>query len=111
MDLPVKPSKDATLYYFKNLPTFAEKPDTHSDRYFENLLQAAEYLKMDKSMRTEYDVRLKTLRDNYSAEQYTIYKAKSEVVLNMLSEGLSVDLISRVTGLTTEQIRDIHKQS
>ena len=62
-------------------------------------------------MRTEYDVRLKTLRDNYSAEQYTIYNAKSEIAKKMLSEGLSSDLISRVTGLTLEDIKGIQAQS
>ena len=66
---------------------------------------------MDKSMRTEYDIRLKTLRDNYSAEQYMINTAISKVATNMLSEGLSLDLISRVTGLTPEEIQVIQKQS
>ena len=66
-------------------------------------------------MRTEYDVRLKTLRDNYSAEQYmietSIKKGEEQkavqIAKKMLSEGLSSDLISRVTGLTLEYIKGI----
>ena len=100
------------MYFFKNLPTFAEKPDTQSDQFFEDLLQAAEYLKMDETMRTEYDVRLKTLRDNYSAEQYLIKttlkqaqeQAMADVAKKMLMEGIDLTVIARVTDLTAEQI-------
>ena len=55
------------LYYFKNLPTFASKPDTQQDSYFEELLAAAEYSNMTKAERASYNARLKTLRDNYAA--------------------------------------------
>ena len=111
-----KTFEDKFLYFFKNLPTFAEKPDTHSDQFFEDLLLAAEYLKMDQSMRTEYDVRLKTLRDNYSAEQFILKKGmaegkaqgmaegKTEVAGKMLAKGYDVNEISAITGLSLEQI-------
>lgn len=106
-----KSFEDKFLYFFKNLPTFAEKPDTHSDKFFEDLLQAAEYLKMDQSMRTEYDVRLKTLRDNYSAEQFILKKGmaegKTEVAGKMLAKGYDVNEISAITGLSLEQINAI----
>ena len=103
------------LYFLKNLPTFAEKPDTHSNQFFEDLLQAAEYLKMDENMRTEYDIRLKTLRDNYSAEQYLINKTlkegiekgKAEDARNMLAKGYDVNEIAEITGLTIEQIKTL----
>lgn len=106
-----KSFEDKFLYFFKNLPTFAEKPDTHSDKFFEDLLQAEEYLKMDQSMRTEYDVRLKTLRDNYSAEQFILKKGmaegKTEVAGRMLAKGYDVNEISDITGLSAEQINSL----
>ena len=99
-----KTFEDKFLFFLKNLPTFAKKPDTHSEPYFEDLLKAAEYLKMDKPMRTEYDVRLKILRDNYSAEQYIINKAKLEDAKGMLALGYPIQDIVKITGLPLERI-------
>ena len=70
---------------------------------------------MDENMRTEYDIRLKTLRDNYSAEQYLINKTlkegiekgKAEDARNMLAKGYDVNEIAEITGLTIEQIKTL----
>ena len=117
-----KTFEDKFLFFLKNLPTFAKKPDTHSEPYFEDLLKAAEYLKMDKPMRTEYDVRLKILRDNYSAEQYLIKhtlkegmekgveKGKLEDAENMLAKGYPVQDIVEITGLPLEKIETLTQQ-
>ena len=99
--------EDKFLYFLKNLPTFAEKPDIQSDQFFEDLLQAAEYLKMDETMRTEYDVRLKTLRDNYSAEQFAIKRSKAEIAKTMLAKGYSENEVTDITGLTIAQIETL----
>ena len=102
-----KTFEDKFLYFFKNLPTFAEKPDTHSDQFFEDLLQAAEYLKMDLNMRTEYDVRLKTLRDNYSADQFLIKKAKAEVAKTMLADGVPIETVAKYSELSIETLSSL----
>lgn len=99
-----KTFEDKFLFFLKNLPTFVSKPDTNSEPYFEDLLKAAEYLKMDKPMRTEYDVRLKILRDNYSAEQFIINKAKLDVAKGMLAKGYPIQDIVDITGLPLEKI-------
>ena len=64
-------------------------------------------MNMNMNMRTEYDIRLKTLRDNYSADQFVIKNAKAEVAKNMLAEGIDIAVISRVTGLTVAQIKEL----
>ena len=58
------------LFYMKNLPTFAERPDTHQDQYFEDLLQTAEYLAMDMETQAMYEKRLKEMRDIQNVENY-----------------------------------------
>ena len=73
-----KTFEDKFLYYFKNLPTFASKPDTQQDSYFEELLAAAEYSNMTKAEREAYNRRLKVLRDNYAAEEFAREKAARE---------------------------------
>ena len=65
-----------SLYYFKNLPTFAGKPDTQQDSYFEELLAAAEYSNMTKAEREAYNRRLKIRRDNFAADEFAREKAE-----------------------------------
>ena len=122
------------LYYFKNLPTFAGGPDPQRDEYFAELLDAAEYSNMTKAEREAYNRRLKILRDNYAADEYTrekqeekmekfrqeMEKARAEALekghaegraeekkdtaAKMLAAGLDIDLISSITGLQKEEI-------
>ena len=70
---------DKFLYYFKNLPNFAMKPDTQQDSYFEELLAAAEYSNMTKAEREAYNRRLKIQRDNYAADKYAREKQEREM--------------------------------
>lgn len=76
------------LYYMKNLPTFVDKPDTHNDKFFEELLMEAEYLKMDTETQAQYERRVKQMRD-----------AK-----NLLRLGVDVETISKATGLSVEEL-------
>ena len=73
-----KSFEEKFLYYFKNLPTFASKPDTQQDSYFEELLAAAEYSNMTKAEREAYNRRLKIRRDNYAADEFAREKAAKE---------------------------------
>ena len=120
------------LYYFKNLPTFANKPDTQHSSYFEELLAAAKYSNMTKSEREAYNRRLKILRDNYAADEFAREKAKqemeenmaralaqgvaqgmaqgrTEVASNMLAAGMDVNQISHLTGIPIPDIVALKK--
>lgn len=108
------------LHYMKNLPKFVSEPDTHQDSYFQELLQAAEYLNMDKETQAKYDQRLKEMRDIKNVEDFMKKKAKeegiaegvkkgreegrAELVKAMSSRGLSPEEISHDTGLSVEEI-------
>ena len=70
--------EDKFLYFFKNLPKFAMKPDTQNDSYFDELLAAAEYSNMTKAEQEAYNRRLKIQRDNYAADKYAREKAEKE---------------------------------
>ena len=122
-----KSFEDKFLYYFKNLPTFAEKPDTGSDSYFEELIAAAELSNMTKAEREEYNLRLKIRRDNENCDAFAREKAiteghaigiaegraegraeaHKEVATKLLSKGLSIAEISEITGLSKGEIEGL----
>lgn len=107
------------LYYMKNLPTFVEKPDTHNDKYFEDLLMEAEYLKMDNETQVQYERRVKQMRDAKNVEDYMIETCtakgmekglKQGISLGitaraMLKEGRSVQEVSEATGLSQDEVQ------
>ena len=76
------------LYFMKNLPTFVDKPDTHNDEYFEELLMEAEYLKMDNETQAQYEKRIMIMRDNKNADDY----ARAVAIEQGLAEGLKQGL-------------------
>ena len=81
------------LYYMKNLPNFVEKPDTHNDKYFEDLLMEAEYLKMDNETQAQYERRVKEMRDAKNVEDYmiktSIEKGLAEGMAKGMAEGMA----------------------
>lgn len=113
------------LHYMKNLPKFATEPDTHQDSYFQELLQAAEYLNMDKETQALYDRRLKEMRDIKNVEDFMKKKAreegvkqglkqgraeaKVELAKEMLKDGLDTVLICRYTHLTAEEVEALRQ--
>lgn len=58
------------LFYMKNLPIFVDRPDTHQEEYFDELLQTAEFLAMDMETQAMYEKRLKEMRDIQNVENY-----------------------------------------
>lgn len=119
-----KSFEDRFLYYFKNLPTFVEKPDTGSDSYFEELAAAAELSNMTKAEREAYNLRLKIRRDNENCDAFAREKALNEGLaegrekglaegraetnknnaVKMLHLGVDISIIQQVTGLSEEEI-------
>lgn len=82
-----KSFEDKFLFYMKNLPTFAKKPIDQEDIYFEELLQTAEYLKMDQETQAMYEKRLKEMRDIKNVEDYARKMAIAEGLAEGLAEG------------------------
>ena len=99
------------LYYMKNLPIFVDKPDTHNEEFFEELLEAAEYAGLSKDMKEFYDHRLKNLRDNQNADDYAkrmaIKEDRINIAKNLLAMGLTPEQASQATGLTVEEVKGL----
>ena len=123
--------EDKFLYFFKNLPKFAMKPDTQNDSYFDELLAAAEYSNMTKAEREAYNRRLKIQRDNFAADEFAREKALKEIAEGrekglaegraegraegeaakaeaiaekLLAMGLTIAQVAEATGLTKERL-------
>lgn len=117
------------LYYMKNLPTFVDKPDTHNDKYFEELLMEAEYLKMDTETQAQYERRIKQMRDAKNVEDYMIEtsiakglqqglqqgreETQSSTIkaCSMIKEGRSVSEVCEATGLSEDFILQLQQFS
>ncbi len=115
------------LYYMKNLPNFAKRPDLQQEPYFEELLHTAEYLAMDMETQAMYEKRLKEMRDIQNVEHYfrkvTLAEgmekgmekgraegkaeAKAETAKKLLALGVPVETIVAATGLMEEEIRNL----
>ena len=65
-------------------------------------------LSADKKVRAEYAMRLKARRDYQwminSAREEGMEKGIVKTARNALAEGLPIDIISKITGLSSEQI-------
>lgn len=116
------------LFYMKNLPIFADRPDTHQEDYFNELLQTAEFLAMDMETQAMYEKRIKEMRDIQNVENYfrrvtlaegrekglaegraegQTSKAK-EIAGRLLAMGLPPEQIAEATGLSLEEIETLH---
>ena len=99
-----KSFEEKFLYYFKNLPTFASKPDTQQDSYFEELLAAAEYSNMTKAEREAYNRRLKIRRDNFAADEFA--REKAEELAREKAEELAREMVEKLAREMAEKERE-----
>ena len=99
---------DKWLYVLKYLPTFTERPQKLQERIFHRLFEAAEIARFSPEEKEQYEESLKSYRDLKNVID-TSYgegrkEEKKEIALNMLKEGLNIDLISKITGLSGDEI-------
>jgi predicted transposase/invertase (TIGR01784 family) len=99
------------MYVLKNLPKLQERPKMLQEKVFEKLFAEAELAKLTPDEMKTYEESLKTYRDNYSiietAKREGASEREIELAKGMKKEGLSVDLIVRITGLSKEQIEKL----
>ena len=112
--------QDKWLYFLKNLEDFADIPAILQEPIFEKAFGIAEYLQYPHELQEAYQNDLKVYRDNQAviktaAEKgYDLGKAegeakgkieeKYEIARNMKSEGFNIDIIARITGLSSDEI-------
>jgi len=110
---------DKWMYVLKNLHRLQDKPVRLQEKVFEKLFSEAEIAKLKPEDMKAYEESLKVYRDNYSVietaknegrqegRQEGKNETKVETAIAMKKEGLSTDLIYKITGLPKEQIEKL----
>ena len=110
---------DKWMYVLKNLHRLQDKPVRLQEKVFEKLFSEAEIAKLKPEDMKAYEESLKVYRDNYSmietaknegrqeGRQEGKNETKVETAIAMKKEGLSTDLIYKITGLPKEQIEKL----
>ena len=104
------------MYLFKNLPTFAERPELFwDDPYFDEFLEVAEFVSMTPEEKRKYneDLKMRYDYDNtiaYAKEQgfkQGVEQNQERTAKKMLAKGYDVTEVSELTGLSTEEIQKL----
>ena len=103
------------MYVLKNLPRLQNLPPQLQERIFQKIFQVAEIAKMDRKEMAEYEESLKNYRDMFSlidtakkdGEEKGRAEKEIEIVIKSDEEGLSPEIISKITGLSIEEINRI----
>lgn len=118
---------DKWLFVLKNLSRLMERPVALQERVFTKLFEAAEIARYDKSSRLAYEESLKNYRDWYSIEQTAELRgekrgekrgerrgiiigennAKYAVAKKLKAEGVTLETITKCTGLTINEIKQL----
>ena len=95
--------------------TFTERPKKLQERIFHRLFEAAEIARFTPEEKEQYEESLKSYRDLKNVIDTSFGEGKEEgreeekkqIALNMLKEGFNIDLISKITGLSSDEIQQI----
>ena len=106
------------LFVLKNLSRLLERPAALQERVFTKLFEAAEIAKFDKEDYEAYEESLKALRDWQNiletAEKKAMEKGrmagKLEMVRQMKSAGVPIDVIAQCSGLSAEEINHLDEK-
>ena len=104
------------LFAFKNLHKLTDRPKELEDGIFKRLLELSEIPKMDEKEFHAYQESLKDYWDLKSSMDTYFNKGKIEgkleekfiIAKNALQEGLSYELIHKLTGLSNQEIENVH---
>lgn len=103
---------DQWLYFIKHLEDFQSIPAIFKDEVFTQAFEKAELSKLGQDERDAYEMNLKIYRD-YKSTIETAFdegklegkmEGKLEVAKALKMSGISIDIISKTTGLSEEEI-------
>ncbi len=107
----IKSEYDKWLFAFKNLHRLQDRPQQLQEGVFKKLFDLAEIAKMDEAERSIYQESLKDYRDLKSSMDTYHADGKRDQALDMavkaVREGLDLEVIARLTGLSLEEIKKL----
>ena len=99
---------DKWMFALQNLSRLLERPKALQERIFTHLFEQAEIARFTPQERREYQESIKDYWDNYSIMETSFNKGKAEAnrenACKMKELGISVEIISQVTGLTINEV-------
>ena len=99
---------DKWMFALQNLSRLLERPKALQARIFTHLFEQAEIARFTPQERREYQESIKDYWDNYSIMETSFNKGKAEAnrenARKMKELGISVEIISQVTGLTINEV-------
>jgi predicted transposase/invertase (TIGR01784 family) len=98
---------DKWLYVIKNLNKLDRIPDKLREQIFDKLFETAEIARFTQDQMRSYEDSLKYYRDLKNSLDTAKEDGKIEVAKNLLKIGVSVDIISKSTGLSETQIKNL----
>ena len=105
---------DKWLYVIRNLNRLDKVPDKLRERVFEKLFETAEIARFTPDQVRSYEDSLKYYRDMKNsldtAKEEGREEREIEIVKSALREGLTIELIQKLTGLTRQQIEELNNK-
>lgn len=106
---------DKWLYVFRHLSKLQDRPKQLQSRIFKKLFESAEIAKFTQEEREAYEESLKYYRDIKNVVDTSkqegilegIDKRNIEIAIELKRSGVGIDIISRSTGLTEEEIEKL----
>lgn len=98
---------DKWLYLLKNLHKLDRLPDNLKEGIFEKVFEIAEISKFTRDEYISYEDSLKYYRDLKNSLDTAKDEKAIEIAINSLKEGIAPNVISKITGLTIEQIEKL----
>lgn len=102
---------DKWMFVLKNLPKLDRIPSELKEKIFLKLFETAEIAKLNPNEYKQYEASVNAYRDIFNIKNTYLEKGKIEgrieVAKNGLKEGLSIEIIMKLTGLTEEEIRKL----
>jgi hypothetical protein len=95
----------------RHLPYLQNRPAALQERIFQKLFEAAEIARFDAEEKARYEESLKYYRDLKNVVDTSFEEGKAEkeieVILKSHEAGLDVEIISKITGKSIEEIKKI----
>ena len=95
---------DKWLYFIKHLEDFQRIPEIFQDEVFTEAFEKAELAKFNLTELDNYENSLKSYRDLKGMIDTAFDEGKIEVARNLKALGIDIEIISKSTGLTNDEI-------